>query len=41
MDLDALNVWYARTKVERDRVVTQSLRNSLLDSIRAKRNTLL
>jgi hypothetical protein len=39
--LDALNFWYGQTKPERDRVVTQSLRNSLMDSIRAKRNGLV
>ena len=39
--LDALNAWYGQTKAERDRVVTQSFRNSLMDSIRAKRNGLV
>lgn len=32
---DALNAWYASTKNERDRIVTQSLRNQLLDQVRA------
>jgi hypothetical protein len=33
---DTLNAWYARTKPERDKIVTQALRNELLDAIRAK-----
>jgi hypothetical protein len=39
--VDALNVWYADTKSRRDRIVTQSLRNELIDAIRTKRNALL
>lgn len=37
---EGLNIWYAQTKSERDRVVTQSLRNTLLDAIRAKGTSL-
>jgi hypothetical protein len=36
----ALTDWYNATKPRRDKVVTQSLRNELLDAIRAKKNTL-
>ncbi len=32
-----LNEWYAETKTIRDRIVSQSLRNQLMDAIRAKR----
>jgi hypothetical protein len=32
-----LNTWYQTTKVDRDKVVTQSLRNILMDSIRQKK----
>lgn len=35
-----LNAWYAATKQQRDRIVTQSLRNELLDAIRNKKNQL-
>jgi len=38
--LDDLNAWYALTKEQRDRIVTQALRNTLLDSIRSKKNSL-
>jgi hypothetical protein len=38
-DLAELNAWYASTKPYRDKIVTQSLRNELLDAIRAKRNS--
>lgn len=34
---EALNEWYGRTKSSRDLVVSQQLRNELLDRIRAKR----
>lgn len=34
--MSVLNEWYERTKPERDQVVSQSLRNVLLDSIRKK-----
>jgi hypothetical protein len=36
----ALNDWYASTRDRRDKIVTQSMRNELLDAIRAKRNAL-
>lgn len=39
-DADGLNGWYSYTKERRDKIVTQSLRNSLLDAIRAKKNSL-
>lgn len=35
--LEALNDWYQKTRGERDRVVSQPLRNALIDSIRSKR----
>lgn len=35
---DQLTAWYASTKKDRDQVKTQSLRNELLDAIRAKKN---
>jgi hypothetical protein len=35
--ISELNTWYASTKDERDRVVSQSLRNILMDSIRQKK----
>ena len=40
--LDELNAWYnaTPTKERRDRVVSQQLRNVLLDTIRAKKNAL-
>ena len=37
---DELNNWYARSKDERERVVSQSLRNVLFDEIRTKRDLL-
>jgi hypothetical protein len=37
---EQLQGWYASTKDLRDRIVTQPLRNGLLDQIRAKRNAL-
>jgi len=39
-NLTDLNVWYVGTKSERDRVVTQDLRNILIDAIRTKKNKL-
>jgi hypothetical protein len=39
-DLSDLNTWYADTKARRDRIVTQKLRNELLDAIRAKKHNL-
>ena len=39
-DLEALNAWYASTKDRRDKVVSQGLRNSLMDAIRAKKTAL-
>jgi hypothetical protein len=38
--VEALNEWYASTKQRRDAVVTQSLRNVLMDAIRTKKGTL-
>lgn len=38
--VEDLNQWYANTKEQRDKVVTQSLRNELLDAIRRRRNQL-
>lgn len=35
-----LNTWYLRTKEERDKVVSQTLRNVLFDEIRGKRTAL-
>jgi hypothetical protein len=35
-DRDSLNAWYASTKDRRDKIVSQGLRNSLMDAIRAK-----
>jgi hypothetical protein len=37
---DALNSWYLGTKEEREKVVSQSLRNILFDEIRIKRDAL-
>jgi hypothetical protein len=37
---DALNEWYQRTKDEREKVTSQSLRNVLFDAIRCKRDDL-
>lgn len=37
---DELNRWYAATKTQRDQIVTQSLRNDLLDQIRDKKRQL-
>lgn len=37
---DALNAWYSHTKPDRDKIVSQALRNELLDAVRAKRNSL-
>lgn len=37
---DALNEWYLRTKDEREKVTSQSLRNVLFDQIRIKRDEL-
>lgn len=36
-DLPKLNEWYQATKEDRDRVVSQTLRNALIDAIREKR----
>lgn len=38
--MDQLTAWYAFTKGQRDLIKTQSLRNELLDAIRAKKNAL-
>ena len=38
--MDQLTAWYASTKEHRDAIKTQSLRNELMDTIRAKRNSL-
>jgi hypothetical protein len=35
-----LNVWYIKTKEERTRIVTQDLRNKLMDFVRAKKKEL-
>lgn len=40
VSIEALNEWYLQTKSDRDRVVSQTLRNVLLDSIRRRRETL-
>jgi hypothetical protein len=37
--IEELNAWYATTKLRRDKIVTQSLRNTLLDAIRIKKNS--
>jgi hypothetical protein len=37
---EELNTWYVSTKGDRDRVVSQSLRNVLMDSIRSKKDQL-
>jgi hypothetical protein len=37
---EALNEWYLRTKDEREKVTSQSLRNVLFDAIRCKRDDL-
>ena len=37
---EALNEWYTFTKEEREKVVSQALRNVLFDAIREKRNSL-
>jgi len=39
--LEELSDWYQRTKNDRDRVVSQTLRNILLDRIREKKTSLL
>lgn len=36
-NFDRLNEWYQQTKGERDKVVSTSLRNALIDAIRGKR----
>jgi len=36
--MEELNTWYVSTKEDRDRVVSQSLRNILMDSIRSKKD---
>lgn len=38
---EALNAWYTSTKEERDKIVSQTLRNVLFDAIRSKRNALV
>jgi hypothetical protein len=38
--VEALNNWYLANKVRREKLVTQSVRNELLDKVRAKRNAL-
>lgn len=35
--LDELNKWYADTKPQRDRILSQSFRNALMDAIRARK----
>lgn len=40
LTMAALTDWYTATKDDRDRVVSQKLRNELLDAIRAKKNIL-
>jgi len=40
-NMENLNEWYAETKELRDKIVTQKLRNALLDGIRAKKHSLL
>lgn len=37
---EALNAWYQTTKEERDKIVSQALRNVLFDAIRSKRDAL-
>lgn len=37
---DDLNQWYQRTKDEREKVISQSLRNVLFDAIRCKKDDL-
>lgn len=39
-DVDGLNAWYASTKDRRDKIVTQGLRNILMDAIRARKSVL-
>jgi hypothetical protein len=39
-DLSQLTEWYARTKDDREKVVSQVMRNVLLDAIRAKKMSL-
>jgi len=39
-NLNDLNNWYIRTREQRDQVITQDLRDILMDSIRAKKNAL-
>ena len=39
-DIDDLSRWYAATKARRDKITTQSLRNEMMDAIRARRNGL-
>ena len=36
-DQGELVAWYEKTKADRERIVSQSLRNVLIDAIRAKR----
>jgi hypothetical protein len=38
--IEELNMWYVKTKSERDRVISQTLRNILMDSIRERKNYL-
>jgi hypothetical protein len=38
--LEALNAWYSSNRTRIDRVVSQSLRNSLFDAIRVKKESL-
>jgi hypothetical protein len=38
--LETLNSWYAETRERRDQIVTQSLRDTLLDKIRKKKHDL-
>lgn len=38
--LDDLKVWYANTREMRDKIVTQTFRNELLDAVRQKKNSL-
>lgn len=39
--VEALNNWYLATKGLREKLVTQTVRNQLLDAVRAKRNALV
>jgi len=39
--LDDLTIWYARSKDRRDKIVSQFLRNTLMDAVRAKKLDLL